>query len=158
MARVRRRDSADLLRLWRNRHVKGDEFRTSVVCFLPDDSLSDWMTEKGFRRGSSRYPVSFSLPSVAFVAKDGDERQRLFEDTLEGFRNRLLESGIDEEFVRVHDASVKVYTSLSPTIGFADLFLFPATLELWRPLNTSFHFDVIAADIRQARKRDSSKK
>jgi hypothetical protein len=154
MARVRRRGPADLLRLWRNRHVKGDEFRISAVCFLLDDSLSDWMTAKGFRRGRSRYPVSYSFPSVAFVANDGDERQRLFEETLEGFRNRLLESGIDEEFVRVHDASVKVYTSLSPTIGFADLFLFPATLELWRPLNAAFHFDVIAADMKRARKRD----
>lgn len=153
MVRGRGRRPADLIRMWRNRKVVGDDFRVSVVCFLPDSTLTDWMVARGYRPGRSRVaPISFSLPSVKFSARDGDERQRCFEQTLEAFRSQLRESGVDNEFIVRHDASVKVYTTLTPIIGFADLFLFPRILDLWRPLNTTFHFDVINADLRRARK------
>lgn len=153
MGRSRRRSLVEVIRAWRNRKVVGDDFRVSVVCFLPDSALTDWMVARGYRPGRSNVaPISFSLPSVAFSARDGEERQRRFEQTLEAFRFQLRESGVDSEFIAQNDASVKVYTTLSPVVGFADLFLFPWTLDLWRPLNTTFHFDVIGADLRRARK------
>jgi hypothetical protein len=153
VGRSKRRSFTDVIRAWQNRNVVGDDFRVSVVCLLPDSALTPWMVARGYRPGRSNVaPVSFSLPSVAFSAKDGEERQQRFEETLEAFRFQLRESGVDSGFIAQNDASVKVYTTLSPVIGFADVFLFPPTLDLWRPLNTTFHFDVIGADLRRARK------
>ena len=144
-ARIGRRSLWDLLRVWKNRNTGGDRVQVSVTCFMPDESRSDWMEAKGFvRRGrASNRPVAFVLDSASLESNDADQRQILFENALETFRLGLAERGVDRAFVVSARASVKVYTTLSPVDGFADIFLFPEVLERWRDLNTSFHFDVI---------------
>ena len=52
---------------------------------------------------------------------------------------------MDGTFLAEHGGFTKVYTSLTPVTGMADVFLYPEALAEWRELNARFHFDVVAA-------------
>ncbi|MGV8884371.1 MAG: hypothetical protein ACOH1T_02115 [Microbacteriaceae bacterium] len=132
------------MRNWMDRDSAGDVFQVSVTCFLRDADTAAVLLERGFeRRGRSSDPIALSLATVRFAARTGGDRQARFETALDTLYTELKNAGVDEEFVINHDASLKVYTSLTPITGMADVFLHPATLAMWSPLRTSFHFDMI---------------
>ena len=105
------------------------------------------MLDRGFtcRTRPGIAPLAFRLESVRFAARDAEARQRGFDDALTTLRRKLLDAGVDGTVLAEHGGFTKVYTSLTPVTGMADVFLYPEALAEWRELNARFHFDVVAA-------------
>ncbi len=123
--------------------AKADVLRISASCAFPE--VPDFELPQGFSSlTQSRLDKSrFSFPTRRIEAFDGTTRQIEFGRLLTSLRRVVAAAGITPDFVSSHDASVRLYISLSPSDGDAAVSLLPALYQEWLDIGTTFRFDVI---------------